>query len=179
MKLTWFGGTSIRVHIGRRIIVVDQETVAQGIDRGEVVSGADWVLSLATDDKLPLLDPATWRPRKPVRPMDEPAATTSVEVFRIAARSVLIDAPGEPHAVLIAEGERPKFGRWVDGAVVVLFGDDENARRAGEALLQAARPKLIALAMEAASVDFAIDALRERLDGTGLVALEPAMALEI
>ena len=92
---------------------------------------------------------------------------------------MLIDAAGEPPLVLLGSGAQPRFGRWADDAVVVLFGGGDSVVRGGSVLLDVARPKLIALAADEATVDLAIAALRDHLDGTGLVSLEPGLALEV
>ena len=49
----------------------------------------------------------------------------------------------------------------------------------GLAVLADTPPRLIALAGNESAVDLAIPALRDALDGAGLVALEAGMALEI
>lgn len=51
MKLTWFGGTTIRIYIGGQIFVVDPQLAPDDIDRAEAVSGADRVLRLAGADE--------------------------------------------------------------------------------------------------------------------------------
>ena len=63
MKLTWFGGTTFRVYVGGKVLVVDAEGVPGGIDRTELVSGADRVFGLADDTKNPRLTVAIWRQR--------------------------------------------------------------------------------------------------------------------
>ena len=65
-------------------------------------------------------------------------------------------------------------GRWSSEAVVVAFAGSDIG-----AVLDAFRPKLMALAVPEAEVDRTIAALRDQLDGTGLVALEPGLALEV
>jgi hypothetical protein len=75
--------------------------------------------------------------------------------------------------------ELPVLGRWAGDAVVVLLGDGAALTRLGGALLEASPPKLLVLGGSEADVDVAVAALRDRLDGTGLVALEPSMALEV
>ncbi|MNL79955.1 hypothetical protein D3C87_2066770 [compost metagenome] len=63
--------------------------------------------------------------------------------------------------------------------MVALFGPGERLVALGEALLDDTPPRLLALAGDEAAVDSAISALRDRLDATGLVALEAGLALEI
>jgi hypothetical protein len=91
---------------------------------------------------------------------------------------MLVEAVSEPPLVLVA-GAVPPFGRWADDSVVVLLGDGEAMAALAEGLLDAARPRLLALASTEAAVDFVIAALRERLGGAGLVAMEPGLALEV
>jgi hypothetical protein len=42
-----------------------------------------------------------------------------------------------------------------------------------------AEPKLLALAADEEAIDLAVDELREHLDGTALISLEPGMAVEV
>ncbi|MHB1111185.1 MAG: hypothetical protein ACYCZU_12830 [Devosia sp.] len=180
MKLTWFAGTTIRIHIGGEILVADADYAPGFIDRHELVSGADRVFALAEDAaNLPLIDPAKWRPRALPKVIDETAQHPDVVLHRIGEGAVLVDAAGEPAAVLVADGRQPPFGRWTDGAVVVLLGNGDAMVANGTALLDAARPKLIALAAGEPALDLAIEALREHLNGAALVSLEPGLALEV
>jgi hypothetical protein len=177
MKLTWFGGTTIRVHIGGAILVVDAEGAPGGIDAAELVSGADVVIG-GFGAELRSVDAARWKPRRPPRLLDEGAELPAVEAWLAGPGAVLVDAVGEPPLLLVA-GDLPVLGRWADGAVVVLFGDGAVLERLGGVVLDEAPPRLLALAGDEAAMDVAIPALRDRLDGTGLVALEAGMALEI
>lgn len=180
MKLTWFAGTTIRVHIGGQILVADADYAPALVDRNELVSGADRVFALAGDAaSLPLLDPVKWRPRALPKAVDDQGRQPEVVLHRLSEGSVLVDAAGEPPLVLAAGYRQPPFGRWADGAVVVLFGAGESILASGRLLLSAARPRLIALAADEPALDAAILALREHLDGIPLVSLEPGMALEV
>jgi hypothetical protein len=179
MKLTWFGGTTVRIHIGGQIFVVDPDDAPVGIDRAELVSGADRVLRLAdSDETLATVDPAGWRRRPPPRAIDEDNAPAPVHAFRVGAGAMLVEAVSEPPLILLA-GDAPPFGRWADDAVIVLFGDGTAMAALAAGLLDAARPRLLALASTQEAVDFVIAALRERLDGAGLMAMEPGLALEV
>jgi hypothetical protein len=177
MKLTWFGGTTIRVHIGGAILVVDAEGAPGGIDAAELVSGADLVIA-GFGKGLPSVDAARWKPRRPPRLLDEGTELPAGEAWLAGPGAVLVDAVAEPPLLLVA-GDLPGLGRWADGAVVVLFGDGAVLERLGGVVLDDAPPRLLALAGNEAAMDVAIPALRDRLDGTGLVALEAGMALEI
>jgi hypothetical protein len=177
MKLTWFGGTTIRVHIGGAILVVDAEGAPGGIDAAELVSGAGVVIG-GFGKGLPSVDAARWKPRRPPRLLDEGDDLPAVEAWLAGPGAVLVDAVGESPLLLVA-GDLPALGRWAEGAVVVLFGDGVVLERLGSVVLDEAPPRLLALAGDEAAMDVAIPALRDRLDGTGLVALEAGMALEI
>jgi hypothetical protein len=175
MKLTWFGGTTLRVYLGGEIVVVDADGAPDGVDRGEVLAGADRVVALAGDPAVPVIDPAQWRPR-PVRPMDE---AVPVEILSIGASALLIAAAGEPPLVILGSGEPPRFGRWADGAVIVVTSGRESFVAEASVLLDVARPRLLALAADEQTLDTAIEELSEHLDGAGLVSLEPGLALEV
>jgi hypothetical protein len=175
MKLTWFGGTTLRLHIGGQILVMDAGGAPSNIDRAELVSGADSVFEL-TGPGLPAIEASSWKPRR-VRPLDE-ETPLPVELLRAADDAVLVDATGEP-PLLVASGAFPPLGRWASEAVIVLFGSASSMIAAGKELLANSSPRLIALAASDADIDLAIAALRDLLDGTSLVSLEAGLALEI
>ncbi|MDO8359043.1 MAG: hypothetical protein Q7T08_03280 [Devosia sp.] len=177
MKLTWFGGTTLRVYVGGQIVVIDAAGSPDSIDRAELLAGADRVVALAGDKAVPSIDPAIWRPRRPRRGIDEVA--TPIEILRIGASALLIAAPGEPPVVVLGSGEPPRYGRWADGAVVVLTSGPGSFVAEATVLLDVARPRLIALAADEQTIDAVIAELSEHLDGAGLVSLEPGLALEV
>jgi hypothetical protein len=180
MKLTWFAKTTIRIHIGGQILVADPEQAPAFVDQRELVSGADRVFTLAeADEGLPLVDAAKWRPRAAARPIDDAPVDDGVKILRIGRGAILVDAAGEPPLALIASSEAPRFGRWSNDAVVVLFGAREGLVATGTVLLDIAQPRLIALAADEATLDLAIAELGEHLEGAGLVSLEPGLALEV
>jgi hypothetical protein len=174
MKLTWFGGTTIRIHLGGSILVLDPAGAPDGIDAAELVSGADQVIE-GFGAQLPSVD-AGWAPRKPVRLLDEGDDLPSVEAWTPGSGAVLLDAVGEAPLLLLA-GDVPDLGRWVERAVVVLFG--EGLLERGEAVLGGRVPRLIVLAAGEPVIDSAIPVLQGQLDGSGLVALEAGLALEV
>ena len=47
MKITWFAAMTFRIHIAGRIIVIESEGAPEGVDPGELVSGAQTVVSAA------------------------------------------------------------------------------------------------------------------------------------
>lgn len=63
--------------------------------------------------------------------------------------------------------------------MVVLHGDALAIGRVGQAICEAARPKLIALAVPAEDADAAFEALAPHLDGISLTVLDPGLAVEI
>lgn len=177
MKLTWFGGTTIRIHIGGAILVLDPQGAPKAIDATELVSGADQVIS-GFGASLEAVDGASWKPRRVPRLLDESEVSAPVQVRSVGNGAVLIDAIGEAPLLLVSE-TTPVLGRWAESAVVVLFGSGAPLSALGANLLENAAPRLLALAADETSVDLAIEALRGRLDGTGLVALEAGLALEV
>jgi hypothetical protein len=171
VRIFWFGGTTCRVHIGGEMLIGDADGVLVGVDRAELLSGTNREFSL-DGYGLPVADPATWTPRRAKRAIDESGAEP-VKIFSIGVGAVLIDAVGEPPLVLVSV-EPTAAGRWAKEAVVVAFaGTDANA------VLDAYSPKLLALAVEPETADEIIPAIEDRLDGTGLVVLEPGYALEV
>ena len=107
MKLTWFGGTTLRIHIGGSMLVIGAAS-RPGVDADELVSGADRVLGW--DDALPVADAATWQPRR-ARTMLEEEAPEPVLVHRLGAGQLLVDAVGEPPLLLLAQ-PLAAAGRW-------------------------------------------------------------------
>jgi len=173
MKLTWFGGTTLRVYVGGEIVVIDAGEAADGVDRSELSSGANHMVTLG---KVPQINPAFWRNRPAARAID---AAPPLEIHGIGPAALLIAAAGEPPLVVLGPGDPPRFGRWADGAVVVLCSAKESLVADATVILDVARPKLVALAVDEQTLDQAIEELSEHLDGAGLVSLEPGLALEV
>jgi hypothetical protein len=174
MKLTWFGGTTFRIHIGGQMIVVDREGAPERIDSAELVSGADQIVDLA--DAFLQIDPRKWSPRRVEALIDEGATMPGVVVHRLAATAVLIEAAGEPPLV-IATGDVPEAGRWGREAVVVIAG--RNLPRTAASVVNEIGPRLIAIAGGEHVIEDTIAAVRDLLEDTGLMAMEPALALEV
>lgn len=172
MKLTWFGATAFRVHLGGQIVVVNS-AAAKGAAAAELQSGADQTAALGQG---PAIDPSGWRPRPAARGTDP---SPPLEIIRIGEAALLIAAAGEPPLVILGPGALPRFGRWADGAVVVLTSDRASLVADASVLLDVARPRLIALAVDDQTLDLAIAELSEHLDGAGLVSLEPGLAVEV
>ena len=173
MKLTWFGDDTFRIHAAGAIVVVEGEGALPGVDRAELVSGADFVVAFA--DVVGGVN-AEWKPRAPLRMLEVDEAMRQPAVVGLGQGALVVDADGEAPLVL-AKGAFAASGRWLGQAVVVLIG--EGLAERGGRLLDRAAPRLIALAGAELEVDAAFDALRDRLDGTGLIALERGMAVEV
>jgi hypothetical protein len=176
MKLTWFGGTTLRVYVGGEIVVIDADGAPEGVDRGELLAGADRVVASRGDAGVPSIDPVAWRPKAAPRGIDD---LPPVDIVSIGPGALLIAAAGEPPLVILGAGELPRFGRWADGAIIVLTSGSESFVAEATVLLDVARPRVIALAADEQRLDTAIEELSEHLDGAGLVSLEPGLALEV
>ena len=173
MKLTWFGDDTFRIHAAGAIVVVEGEGALPGVDRAELVSGADVVVAFA--EAVGGVN-AEWKPRAPLPMLEVDEAMRQPEVVGLGQGALVIDADGEVPLVLARE-EFAAAGRWLGQAVVVLVGEG-LVERSG-VLIGRAAPRLIALAGNESEVDAAFDALRDRLDGTGLIALERGLAVEV
>src|SRR5690606_119912 len=120
LKLTWFAGTTIRIHIAGSVLVADAAAAPASVESTELLAGARARFSLhGPDPALVPLEPEGWRPRQAARLIDE-AGPQEPALYRIGAAAVLVEAPGEAPLVLVAGPGVPAFGRWADGAVVVL-----------------------------------------------------------
>lgn len=168
MKLTWFGGTTIRIHIGGSIFVCDPRPI-DGTDEAELVSGADHVFGLE-DDVAPI-DLAAWLPARGASLLDGPRAPElHVQASR---RLAVIAADGEAPLVLAASAPE-RAGHWARDAVVLAF-----TTAVAVAALAIFAPRLLLLAMPPEELDRAFETLPSQLRGTSLLALEHGLALEI
>jgi hypothetical protein len=170
MKITWFGSSAFRVQIGGQIVLVDGDQ-AEGVDRAELRSGADFVVD--SRHGLPKAGPE-WRPRPRPSLLEAGSELRPVEVWSAGDGAVLIDGD-EERPLVIVSGDVPELGRWAGQAVIVVAGEDLAARASAVARTGA---RLIALAGSDTEVDAAFAGLRDGLDGTGLVALEQGLAIE-
>jgi hypothetical protein len=179
VKVTWFGGRTLRVHAGGEIAVIREQADPAGFDARELVSGADHVWQVdAAEDRTDL---ASWRPRRAASVLEQGEADAPDDAARYHAGegSGLFEVPGEPPLLLVWSAP-PELGRWLSDAVtVVMAGTGEAAARHGAALIGMRPPRLILLAVPAAEVDAAFDALAPFSSDTGLMVLEPALGLEV
>ncbi len=159
--------------MGGQIVVVDPDAAPAEVDRGELLAGADRIV--ARGDTLQQVDPVTWRAKPMPRLLEE---APPAEVARIGD-GLLVAAAGEPALVIVGDGPLPRPGRWAEGAVIVLTSAREGLVAEMTALLDIARPRLIALAVDDQVLGRVVAALREHLDGTGLTSLEPGLAVEV
>ena len=174
MKLTWFGGTAFRIHIGGQIVVIDAQAAPGNVDRGELVSGSDRVIALGDD--LPTADGASWKARPRERLLDAGDDIRPVQLWSLGPDSLLIDADEDMPLLLLA-GDMPQLGRWAERAVIVLVGAGLAAR--GSRLVAGTMPRLIVLAGDEPELATTFATLPPLLDGTGLMALEPGLAVEV
>lgn len=178
MKITWFAAMTFRIHIAGRIVVIDPEGAPEGIDSGELVSGAQSVVSASGDD-IAAFDPASWRPRKRGRLIDETEGDEGLSLYRLGGRGLVADSADEGVLAIADAGADANWQRWADNGVVVLSGTGAQCAGQGVALLEIARPKLIALAVADGGIDAAFDALAPQLGDASLIALEQGLAVEV
>ena len=177
MKLTWFGGSTFRIHIGGQIIVTDAAGAQAPVDRTELCSGADREVTLGDLRRLPAIDGAGWRPPRAASPLQVDDEPPGLFMGRLEGQGLLVHAAGEP-PLLLTGGAISGAGRWSREAVVVAHGAAVQAPETAIGLLEVLSPKLMLLAAPAPTLDVLFPALREHLGGTALVALEVGMALE-
>ncbi|MBB4050508.1 hypothetical protein GGR20_000126 [Devosia subaequoris] len=176
MKLTWFGNSTFRIYIGGQIAIIDVDGAPDGVESSELTSGADLLIPDFGRGLLEI-EPSGWTPRKPPRLVDTlDGQERRVEVHRASQGCIVFDAPDEAPLILLRDGDAPPFGRWTEQAVIVLVGP--QLRERAERLAEETRPKLVALAGGVGEIDAAFDYLGNRLSGTGLIALEPGLAVE-
>ncbi|ODT72571.1 MAG: hypothetical protein ABS75_03745 [Pelagibacterium sp. SCN 63-23] len=173
MKLTWFGNSTFRIHASGQIVVVDAQAAPARVDRNELVSGAD--LTVKFGDSLPTADGVSFKVRTPQRLLEAGDAPRPAQLWSLGEGALVVDADDD-RPLLLLRGPVPTLGRWAESAIVVLAGERLAARAA--ALTEAVAPRLLALAGTDAEVDATFAMLRDGLNATGLVALEPGMAVE-
>ncbi|WP_127143407.1 hypothetical protein [Pelagibacterium montanilacus] len=177
MKIVWLGGSTFRIQIEGRILVIEPDGAPRDIEPAELRSGADTLVDLDSAD-LPHFDAESWRPRRRTRLIDEPQGDEGLDLRRLSSRAIVCDTRDEGMMVLAETSVPPQWGRWADAAVVVLAGAGRACAAAGTALLDIARPKLIVLAVPAEEVDAAFAALAPQLAGSGLVVADAGLAVE-
>lgn len=170
MKVTWFSGTALRVHIGGSILLFDS-SAATGVNRLELESAADAIIQLS--DPLEQLDFVAWTPPRAPSPLDE-EVEVAVEVFGVPG-GVLVSAAGEP-PLIILNSQPQRAGRWSRDAIAVLL--DEDAGTLFKAVLDALSPTMI-LIPEAFAQALDFSALAAECSGTAVQVLESRLGVEI
>lgn len=178
MKITWFAAMTFRIHIAGRIVVTHAEGAPDGVDPTELIAGAQTVISSQSPD-LAAFEPVSWRPRKRTRLIDKDPGDEGLELYRLGARGLVADSADEGLLVVEDAGTSSQWNRWADNAVVVLSGSGTQSAAHGTALLDIARPRLIALAVDDGEIDLAFETLAPNLGETSLIVLEPGMAVEV
>lgn len=178
MKITWFAAMTFRIHIGGRIVVTHAEEAPDGVDPTELIAGAQTVIS-GESPELAAFDPAVWRPRRRTRLIDTDPVDEGPDLFRLGIRGLVADSADEGLLTIEDAAAPTQWNRWADNAVVVLSGSGAQCAAHGTALLDAARPRLIALAITDGDIDAAFDALAPGLEGASLIVLEPGLAVEV
>ena len=176
MKLTWFGGTTLRVYVGGEIVVIDADLAPNAVRRQELISGADHVVALGGE--TPRIDAERWRVPRASRGMD---ARRPLEVLSIGPNTCLLSGEGDPPLLVLNVTELPRLGHWVDGSVIVVFGE-KGANLAEDIVeLDLAQPRHLLLGAAEETVERLVDrleALDERFE-IGFTSLEPGLAVEV
>lgn len=178
MKITWFGGHTLRIQLGGEIIVIGSAAAPAGIERFELESGADRIHVFA-DPALDLFDAASWQKRRPQRMIDSDEMHKPVLIKRIGGTGIVLDAVDEPLLVIADSNQTPQWGRWADGAVVVFTGPMPQNAQCAVSALEVASLRMVALVGGEEGLDDAVDRLRPHLGSASLIVLEPGLAVEI
>jgi hypothetical protein len=160
MKITWFAAMTLRIQIAGRTVVIHADDAPDGVDVTELIGGAQTLVSTENPD-LADFDPETWRPRRRARLIDREPGDEALDLYRLGIRGLVADSADE--GLLVVED--------ADAAV--------QCAAHGTALLDIARPRLIALAVTDGEVDIAFDTLAPLLGGASLIVLEPGLAVEV
>jgi len=176
MKITWFGGSTLRIYVGGRIFVTDHERAPEGVDPHEVSAAADYTINLSDGIiEFPYLDMESRKEQRPRRLIDMPQELVA-SLYTIEGEALFIDEPQEG-PVIVAPGGQTAWGHFADNAVVVLYGKPEAVLEGAQSLLVAARPKLIAIAADGFSQD-QLDVLALTCGNCALQVLEQGFSVE-
>lgn len=171
MKITWFGDNVIRLYVGGQILVTDLTKAPAHIDANELAAGADVIVDV--EDVLPDLTPFTadnWqRPRRKSM-LEDDDAIAAPALFSFGGKALIADSVDESR-LIVAFGP-VEFDRFADDAVVI-----SNDVEVVKSLLEAARPKLIALAISDMT-DAQFEDLAAHSNGCAIQVLEKGFALE-
>jgi hypothetical protein len=150
--------------------------VPDGVDSRELTAAADQTIDLSDGiAELPNLDVKTWQKAHPVRLIDEPVEQIAAP-YSIDGEALFIDEPQEG-PVIVSGGKEIAWGRFADGAVVVLFGTPGGVDEAAKSLFSGARPKLVALAADGYQ-STQLRTLAEISGRSALQILEKGLAVE-
>lgn len=174
MRITWFEGDVFRLYVGGKIIVTNKGGAGDG-DDADIHAAADHIVALA--DGLPGMADfaaADWKPKQG-RPLLEVPEDDGVSLYAIEKSALFMDDSSE--GVLIVASKPINWGRFADGAVVVLAGHAAAVLAEAGQLFTLARPRLLALAVADLS-DAQFAHLAEICGNCAVQVLEPGLALE-
>lgn len=176
MRLTWFGGSTFRLYLGGEIFVLDADRAPGGVDAYEVAAAANYSFTTGPAlAALPAVDPQTWQRAAPKRLIDA-SENAAAQVFALGDTGILIDEAEEGPVILSAAAQH-EWGRFADGAMVVLFGAPDIVAQDGANLLDVARPLMVAVASKGFS-DAQFSVLAQHAGKSTLQMLEPGFAIE-
>lgn len=173
MKITWFGDAYFRIYFNGHVYVVRDSAVPKAVDERETEAGASQIIHLGEQGSdLSLFDPQKLESRRPRRVIDE-GGPKPTHAMSFANGVVLADQDEPP--LIVVPATSTVWGDFADGAVIIL--GPENLMGNATALFAAAKPKLLALAIDKIS-DAQFAELAAMCRQTALQVLEPGMALE-
>lgn len=178
MKITWFADMTFRIQIAGRIIVTHVEGAPAGVDHVELMAGAQTVISTQSS-VLDQFDPIQWRPRRRQRLIDEDTGDEGLDLYRFGPRGLVAYSVDEGMLVVEDAGAGTQWNRFADNGVAVLAGSGAQCAAHGTALLDIARPRLVALAVDDGEIDTAFVTIAPRLQQASLIVLEPRLAVEV
>lgn len=178
MKITWFAVMTFRIHVAGRIVVTHADGAPDGVDATELVAGAQILIS-SESPNLAAFDQFSWSPRRRTRLIDEDPGDEGLDLYRLDTRGIVADSADEGLLAIVDAGAQPQWNRWADNAVAVLSGSGAQCAAQGTALLEIARPRLVALAVTDGETEVAFDTLAPLLGDASLIVLEPGLAVEV
>lgn len=170
MRITWFGGTVFRLYVGGEIIVTDGHLS----DDVEVLAAADHLVDLSGG--MPGIEMSVSdAPHKRRKSLLEEPEVGGVSLTARDGAALIVRDMGEGDLIVVT---RPlQWGRFADAGVVVLALGAETALRVAQDLFEAARPRLLILAVDDLN-DAQFAHLAEICGDCAVQVLEPGLALE-